>query len=689
MTVFKVETNNQADIDKKPRICFTCHPDDFDRYFKKICNDIFKTHDCAIYYTENMTEVIAEDEKEIALGRNHLFVVPVTYKLLSSPNRAMDEDIPYALKEHIPVLPIMMESEIDEFYSKADKFGDLQYLNPYSTDLTEISYEDKLKKYLDSVLVSKEMAARIRDAFDSYVFLSYRKKDRKYANELVRLIHRIPECRDIAIWFDEFLTPGESFKDNIEKILDKSKLFTLLVTPSLLEKPNGKPNYVMAEEYPAAYESGKIILPAEMKKTDKKNLSKNFKGIPVCVKPDSQKFRSVFIESVSNHKTESENSPEHKFLVGLAYLEGIYMEVNRATALKLITEAAETNLPEAMEKLRNMYYSGTAVERNYNTAIELTKKLVKYFEEKQGIESLETIDAYEDLAHLFYEVGDYSESVQILRKAYELRLKISENKNVSALETMKNYATMCYIAGTECWKCEKKDGVYTYYFSDDKLLNESKQLFEKLYALQVEMNGENDIKSLLALCDLALCYSYNDISMSKECADKVFKTVMELNNYNSKHFELLITLSLIYEKLDYDKALKLATRTYHLSRSVFGSESSEYIRVLEQLARLRYRKDLPAGNITEDESITNIDDYEIACSFLEEAYEKKCRILGEDNISTLNTLSELSYIYQCLDEEEKQIEAMKKVYEGQYKVFGKEDPRTLDTLEMLNEITEL
>ena len=43
-----------------------------------------------------------------------------------------------------------------------------------------------------------------RHAFDAYIFLSYRKKDRRYANELMRLIHNNPECRDIAIWFDEF-----------------------------------------------------------------------------------------------------------------------------------------------------------------------------------------------------------------------------------------------------------------------------------------------------------------------------------------------------------------------------------------------------------------------------------------------------------------------------------------------------
>ena len=155
MATFQVAAKNKVNIDKKPRVYFTCHPDDFERYFKKICDDIFKTHDCAIYYTEDMTERIPDDEKEVDLGRNNLFVIPVTFRLLSNPNRAMDEDIPYALRQHIPILPIMMETGIDAFYSKPDKFGELQYLNPYSHDLTEISYEEKLKKHLESVLLYK------------------------------------------------------------------------------------------------------------------------------------------------------------------------------------------------------------------------------------------------------------------------------------------------------------------------------------------------------------------------------------------------------------------------------------------------------------------------------------------------------------------------------------------------------
>ena len=181
MAEFCYRTKGNASPKGKPRVYFTSHPEDFSRYFETVCEDIFKTQDCAIFYTEDMTEEIEDKYKESDLGQMNLFVIPVTFKLLSGENRAMDSDFRYAKEKHIPVLPIMMESGLDVMYSRKDRFGELQYLDPYAQDATAIAYGEKLKKYLDSVLISNEMAERVRRAFDAYIFLSYRKKDRKYA----------------------------------------------------------------------------------------------------------------------------------------------------------------------------------------------------------------------------------------------------------------------------------------------------------------------------------------------------------------------------------------------------------------------------------------------------------------------------------------------------------------------------
>ena len=144
MAQISIKAQNEYEIDKKPRVYFTCHPEEFANYFDRICKDLWKSHDCAVYYTPDMMETFAEEDLETDLGRNNLFVVPVTSRLLTEHNRAMDKDIPYALQNHIPLLPIMMEPGLDVVYSRPDKFGELQYLSPNGVDDTQISYEDKL-----------------------------------------------------------------------------------------------------------------------------------------------------------------------------------------------------------------------------------------------------------------------------------------------------------------------------------------------------------------------------------------------------------------------------------------------------------------------------------------------------------------------------------------------------------------
>lgn len=140
-------------------------------------------------------------------------MIPVTTRLLTKPCRTVKFDIPFAKEHHIPILPLMMESGPDELYERV--FGDLHYLDPNARDDTARSFDEKFKNYITSVLIGDELAEKIRKAFDAYIFLSYRKKDRRYANELMRLIHKNEFCRDIAIWYDKFLTPGEGFNEAI------------------------------------------------------------------------------------------------------------------------------------------------------------------------------------------------------------------------------------------------------------------------------------------------------------------------------------------------------------------------------------------------------------------------------------------------------------------------------------------
>ncbi|MBR3767766.1 MAG: tetratricopeptide repeat protein [Clostridia bacterium] len=652
MASIKVEIKNKADIDRKPRVYFTCHPDDFDKYFRKICDDIFRSHDCAIYYTEDMTELFAEEDKETDLGRNNLFVIPVTFKLLSTPNRAMDEDFPYAIKEHIPVLPIMLEPGIDVLYSRPDKFGELQYLNPYSTDLTEISYEEKLKKYLESVLISDELAQRVRAAFDAYIFLSYRKKDRRYANELMRIIHSNPECLDIAIWFDEFLTPGENFKENIEKMLDDCKLFTLLVTPHLSEKvidENGKErdNYIISTELPLAQkkkkEKGTEIFAVEMEDTDRNFLATININDYVNSK-DEENFRSRLLESISKIAVSgNDNDPEHNFLIGLAYLDGIDVEVDRERGLALITSAAEAGLPEAMRKLHNMYYEGIGVKINYRKAVKWCEHLADYYKQQYGKEHPDTLTYLNNLAVIYGKLGDYRKAFVLTEKVYALRCKKLGKNHPDTLTSQSNMASIYGELGD---------------------LQKELRLNEKVYTLRCKFPGEEHPDTLTTLNNLASTYGdLGDYQKALELNQKAYTVSCKiLGEEHPNTLTSLNNLAFTYRDLGYyQKALEQARKAYALRCTSLGQEHPDTLTSLGNLALI----------------YSNLGDKKKALKVNETSYALHCKVLGEEHPDTLLSLNNLAIFYSKLGNQKKALELNKKAYSLRCKVLGEENPVTL------------
>lgn len=376
------KTRGDSTNQGKPRVYFCCHPDDFDMYFEPVRNEILDKQNCAVYFYDNASS-IPEQERETDLLSMQLFVIPVTTNLLTKPSIAMDKDFPLALKNKIPVLPLIQERGLEGLFAR--KFGDMQYLDKTQRDTTAISYEEKLEKHLSDILLGDEMTKKIKNEFDAYIFLSYRKADRKCAQELMRLIHKNKYYRDVAIWYDEFLTIGEDYRENIKETLQNSGLFVLVVTPNLLLPGSfGGVNYVMKEEYPTAKKTDVNILPVEMEKTNRSELEKLYPDIPLCVDPNNDDMMRRFLISAiwDMGVREIDNSAEHSFLIGLAYLGGIDVEVDRERAVTLIEDAANCGLAEAMENLVSMYRTGEGVERNYEEAIKWQGKLVGYWKKQ-------------------------------------------------------------------------------------------------------------------------------------------------------------------------------------------------------------------------------------------------------------------------------------------------------------------
>ena len=357
----------------RPKVYLCCAERDFDRLFESVSEEILSIQpNAAIWYAD--PQASREGDAFLAdLNQMQLLVVPVTSAFLTEQDPARTVAFAHALAHHIPVLPLLQEPGLEDSFNEI--CGALECLSPFAdrSDPTAVPYEEKIRRFLQAVLVSDELAGRVRAAFDAYIFLSYRKKDRAAAQKIMRLIHDNAFCRDIAIWYDEFLTPGENFNQAIAEAMEKSALFALVVTPSLLEEPN----YVLTTEYPAARRLRKPILPLEAEDTELAELQRLYDGIAQKERTDEPEAVTARLRALlSDLALRQRSDPTHTFLMGIAYLSGVDVEVNHARAVPLITEAAEAGLPEALEKLVSMYQTGEGVERDYRAAVRWQQKLV-------------------------------------------------------------------------------------------------------------------------------------------------------------------------------------------------------------------------------------------------------------------------------------------------------------------------
>ena len=400
----------------KQKVYFCCHPDDFADTFDLLCEDIFgKESNCAIYYEANPHGNYDREELLFQLGEMQLFVVPVTQRLLSEPSRAMELELPFAFGQttaadrkiqHIAVLPVLFGgSVLKDAFNASTVFNGVQYLDRYAEDDTALSYEEKLKRFLMTVIVSSEEAGRIRSEFRAGIFLSYRKKDRASARSLMEKIHREDFCRDVAIWYDEYLVPGESWREGIKEALAGCDLFVLNVTPKLLEE-----NFVKREEYPNAHDSGRPILSVmanadEISAADMETLKvmypdfeKNLAG--KAGKDDlAEHLRQSLIEKAGKKELLTpDDRSEHLYYIGLGYKNSVGVETDPEKAIKLLEKAGANGYHRAFLTLGYVFEHGDGVECDEDRAIGYYEEFIRrqtpdFGTSKQG--DLDLVNAYD------------------------------------------------------------------------------------------------------------------------------------------------------------------------------------------------------------------------------------------------------------------------------------------------------
>ena len=690
MATFAVRTKNNVDIREKTRVYFTCHPDDFEPYFDKICEALFTYDDCAIYYTPDMTEEIDEESQKVDIGRQNLVVCPVTRKLLTEPNRAMDDDLWYVQDREIPLIPIMMETGLDEIYGDWRKFGERQYLNAVSEDETEISFAEKLRKFIEATCYSGVDPDRVRDAFDGYVFLSYRKKDRKYANELMSLIHSRPELQGVAVWFDEFLSPGESYRNNIDWAIRDCSLFLLLATPRTLERVRNEKgelvdNYVISTEIPTANRHMKEILAVVMEEVD-------CTGIPYLregdvVAPTDADFFPRIISLLSESITFAPRTPEREYLLGLAYLEGIDVEVDRELGVAFITRAAQAGCLDAME----WNYRTHLQNEEYDKAAAWAEKLVKTAAKTHGKKHETTIRQMERLVRCKRLLGQTKAAFKLQEKICGLRRAVNGKTHEETFAAQNLLASLCEDP-------EKKIRMHRSYLS-----------------LMLGTLGEEHPQTLGALYDLAVTFGeVGETGRMEQCLEAIYADQMRL--LGEVHRGTVQTRNRLIEcyrsRGEMRKAAELIKVKYEISTRVMSSTDPDLPLHLYQIAKaceilgetgrlLELSREIYAlyqKNPGEEhpDTVVALNNLAVACgknqrfdeaiAYGERAYELRRRMFGERAEETLVTLTNLAAFHYLKGD----LTAAKPLYEalldGQIQVFGEDHERTRDARKRLCDI---
>ena len=284
-------------------------------------------------------------------------------------------------RETACVLPLLFSAEDAEGFNRL--FGEL-----HGITLTDGRLQINLEKHLESLLGNDSLNTEIEEnAFSRDIFLSYRKKDRDEALKIMNRIHNTQAGQQASIWFDDFLVPGESFREQISQMMDETQATVLSVTPNLLESGN----YVQTTEYPEAVKLNKKVIPVEAVETDRAGLNTDYPDIGECVPLEDKEALNSRLEEIPDKKQGRKSSPYELYLLGRAFLAGYRVEKDVERGLNYLEQAASMDEEQACLHLGFLYLSGRGVDRNLTTSAEWYLRAYRILKEKKAVEELYTL----------------------------------------------------------------------------------------------------------------------------------------------------------------------------------------------------------------------------------------------------------------------------------------------------------
>lgn len=274
----------------------------------------------------------------------------ITELLVSIPNEIGDVLLPVIIEKKYPFLPLVVDEELEQIFDK--RYGHIhfaKYREKYPIGIGSGAIDAFLKN-LPSSEEKRNLRFKISkreiEHFSQSYFISYRKADGKYIENLQHRIHSEPTLVDTQLWYDSYLSFGENYDENLRAIIERCSAVILIITPHLLESGN----YVSRIEIPFANECGKPVIGIMMEETDLKAI-RNMYAINKIYKLEEWDYFTDILLDAGIPIPKVGSYSDHLYGLAIAYIDGKHAECNMRIACELLYQAIQFKHFAAYEKL--------------------------------------------------------------------------------------------------------------------------------------------------------------------------------------------------------------------------------------------------------------------------------------------------------------------------------------------------
>ena len=575
---------------------------DYDKAMSLI-DRVLKNNDVIVYYRRyDLFPKVDTKEINRLISQFNANIILVTNNYLESYETSdAKSELEYILKHHLPLLPILDDEINIKDYESV--FGAIQYIDINQKDKTQIAADKKISDYIEQYIVKTEDYLLAKYSFKSFAFLSYRKKDRYLALDLIDAIHKDKECRKVAIWYDEFLIAGEKFNVALRKKIKDSSALLILVTPNLINEKN----YIRSVEFPMAKKIGKRILPVEGRPTDEKILNKQYKDIPSVTSKEEIRndVKKLNIDT-------SEDSAEKLYGLGIAYLHGIEVEINRRIAVEYLDAASKKGSLKACKCLIDIFSKGNGVVKDLEKALHYTKRLISYYRKRIDYSVFNDF-SYGYLCSLLQEgnienylyfdtIRNMKNRARWFKELKKFKTCAEESKREYAINKLQIYSSLLLSTDAKLRKLVKEDEYKdalsfvrnryddTYHFYS-LISFFSFDLFDK----RSKKKNETIIRELFAKLDRAYSYSPEDVCRLLNDG-AAYNLVRKSNRFGNIEMTYMFKRFLSYfdyykdEEERLNKAAELIVDLYDASVDCDYKEGHEIIDLLQSVEKVYRRR---------------------------------------------------------------------------------------------------